>query len=248
MNQAAIGYGCIVLSVAVHAGAMLGASRPALAVAPPVRTVVELALLPPPPLRPPPAPAPEPTAPALKPKSAPRVATTREAPAPPATPRPEASPTPELSGNTLLGEGEASWSAPAGNGAEREGPIQVGAPVALPVAASVRPAPTAVPALAVEPLAQLSRKPVPPALAAALERNYPSGARRQGKSGEAKVRALIDALGRVASVTIHFESAPEFGAACKKTLLQSQWTAPLGQLGKPTATFVTYRCTFRVDD
>ena len=27
MNQAAIGYGCVVLSVAVHASAMLGASR-----------------------------------------------------------------------------------------------------------------------------------------------------------------------------------------------------------------------------
>jgi TonB family protein len=99
-----------------------------------------------------------------------------------------------------------------------------------------------------EPLAQLSRKPVPPALALALERNYPAGARRQGKSGEAKVRALIDAFGRVISVTIAFESAPEFGAACKKTLLQSQWTAPLGQLGKPIATFITYRCKFRVDD
>ena len=226
MNQAAIGYGCVVLSVAVHASAMLGASRQPPAAAPAVRAVVELALPPP---TPPPAPTPEP-----------------EAPAP--TPPPEAEPTPELSGNTLLGHGEDDWTAPAGNGAEREGPIRVGAPVAAVLPTPPRPAPAAAPARAMEPLAQLSRKPVPPALASALERNYPASARRQGKSGEAKVRALIDAFGRVASVTVAFESAPEFGAACKKTLLQSQWTPPLGQLGKPTATFITYRCKFRVED
>jgi hypothetical protein len=59
---------------------------------------------------------------------------------------------------------------------------------------------------------------------------------------------LAEALGRVASVAITFESGPEFGSACRNTLWHSQWTPPLGQLGKPTATFITYRCKFRVDD
>jgi protein TonB len=243
VTQAAIGYGCIVLSVAVHASAMLGASRPSPTVAPALPSPVELTLPPPPP---PPAPTPETEPPAPKPPSTSHVAPARQALAPNPTPPPAAPPASELSGNTLLGEGEAGWTAPAGNGAEREGPIHAGAPVAAAVPTPARPVPA--PAVSMEPLAQLSRKPVPPALASALERNYPAAARRQGRSGEAKVRALIDAFGHVASVSIHFESAPEFGAACKQTLLQSQWTPPLGQLGKPTSTFVTYRCKFRVDD
>jgi hypothetical protein len=135
MSQAAIGYGCVVLSVAVHASAMLGASRQPRAVAPALRTTVELALPPP---TPPPAPTPEPEAPGPKPKSTPRLAKTREAPAPAP---PEASPAPELSGNTLLSEGEAGWTAPAGTGAEREGPIHAGAPIAAAVSAPARPAP-----------------------------------------------------------------------------------------------------------
>jgi hypothetical protein len=146
----------------------------------------------------------------------------------------------------MLGGADTGWTAPARNGAEREGTIQTDGPASAPGPAPAHPASAAAPVM--EPLAHLSRKPVPPALASALERNYPPGARRQGRSGEAKVRALIDALGRVASVAITFESGPEFGIACKNTLLHSQWTPPLGQLGKPTATFITYRCKFRVDD
>jgi TonB family protein len=87
---------------------------------------------------------------------------------------------------------------------------------------------------------------VPPPLAAALERNYPALPRAQGRSGEAKVRALIDQQGRVSSATVTSESAAGFGAACQKTLLQSHWTAPLGQRGEPSATFVNYRCKFEV--
>lgn len=248
MNQATLSYGCIVLSAVVHASAMLGAARRPPPPPPALRTELELALPPPPPPKAPaPTPTPEPEPPAPQPKAATRIQPSL--PAPPARPlTPEPPPRPELSGNTLLGAGDASFTAPAGNGAERDGPIHTGsAPVVTPPP-SLRPAPAAAPAVTTEPLAELSRKPVPPALAASLERNYPPQARSQGKSGEAKVRALIDALGRVGSLTITFESAPEFGAACQKTLLQSQWTPPLGKLGKPTATFITYRCKFRIDD
>jgi TonB family protein len=98
------------------------------------------------------------------------------------------------------------------------------------------------------PLAELSKKPAPPPLAEALERNYPPEARSQGKSGEAKVRARIDPGGRVAIARVTSETSDGFGHACQKTLLDSTWTPPLDRDGKPVATWVTYRCKFRVDD
>ena len=103
-------------------------------------------------------------------------------------------------------------------------------------------------AQATQPLARLSRKPVPPPLQQALERYYPPLARSQGRSGEAKVRALIEPSGRVSHVQLSFESEPGFGAACQKALQQSQWTGPLAPSGEPTATFITYRCKFRIGD
>lgn len=224
---------------------MLGASRQRPTPPPALRTELALALPPPPPTTPePPPPLIEHATSAPKPRPAPHIQPTREPPTPAATPIEAGSP--ELTGKTLTGAGDADWAAPAGNAAERGGPIHIGS--APPAPPPTRPASIAAPAATTEPLTQLSRKPVPPALAAALERNYPAAARSQGRSGEAKVRALIDAQGRVSSVTVSFESAPEFGAACQKTLLPSRWTPPLGQLGKPTATFITYRCKFRVDE
>jgi TonB family protein len=98
------------------------------------------------------------------------------------------------------------------------------------------------------PLSQLSKTPVPPPLANALERNFPLEARRQGKAGEAKVRARIDPSGRVGLARVTFESSDGFGSACQKTLLESRWTPPLDRKGKAVATWVTYRCKFRVDE
>jgi TonB family protein len=98
------------------------------------------------------------------------------------------------------------------------------------------------------PLTELSQKPAPPPLAKALERNYPPEARSQGLAGEAKVRARIDPNGRVGVARVTSESSHGFGAACQTTLLASAWTPPLDREGKPSTTWVTYRCKFRIED
>jgi TonB family protein len=114
--------------------------------------------------------------------------------------------------------------------------------------AAKAPPRTAPPELTVKPLSELSRKPVPPSLEAALKRNYPLTARAQGKSGEAKVRARVDADGRVGFVKVTLESGSGFGDACRRTLLSSEWSPPLDERGRPVATWITYRCKFRIDD
>jgi protein TonB len=247
MSQAAISYGCLAVSVAVHGFAVLGSS--AAATAPPRRALTtELELAPLAPVRPAPTPA-APAAPVAKRRAAPVRSQPKANPPTPASPAPpETQPEPELTGRTLTTTADASWSAPAGNGAERGATLGVGTitPRALPALTAPSAPPPAAPVT--QPLAKLSRKPAPPSLVAALERNYPSEARRQGKSGEAKVRALIDARGHASRVTITSESSPGFGAACQKTLLESQWTPPLGPQGEATGTFVSYRCRFQIDD
>ena len=188
----------------------------------------------------------------------PRVVAAAAKPKPASTPEsppekpPEAAP-PELTGTTLTGDADSTWSAPAGSGNERDGMIQTGAVAAFappspivaakvvtPRAASqslARPEPT--------PLAQLSRKPSPPPLAEALERHYPVAARRLGRSGEALVRARVESNGLLSEALIKSETAQGFGAACRQALLESRWTGPLDRAGRPVATYITYRCKFR---
>jgi TonB family protein len=148
----------------------------------------------------------------------------------------------------LLGTSAAGWAALPGSGAERDGAIGAG----LARAVTPRPIGTAAATAAAPPgtlpLAQLSRKPVPPPLAGALERNYPAAARKQGQGGDAKVRARVEPTGEVRQVTITSESSQGFGEACRRTLLASKWTAPLSDAGRPVATWVSYRCKFRVDN
>ncbi len=167
---------------------------------------------------------------------------------------PEAAP-PELTGTTLLaeGEGDSDFSAEQGSGRARTGAIVAGISKPAPVrrvAPRPKPRPAAVkqsaPPEAI-PLAQLSKKPVPPDLGGALKRNYPADARRQGRAGEAKVRARVEPSGSIGFAKIASESEDGFGAACKRTLLSSKWTAPLDRSGKPVATWVSYRCKFRID-
>ncbi len=164
----------------------------------------------------------------------------------------DGNPPPELQGTTLAAE-DAAWAAPPGSGSERRGPMRAGVsrPVPIPsrrgaTAPSPRLAPSS-PAAEALPLSQLSRPPQPPALGGALQRNYPSHARQQGKAGEAKVRARIEPSGRIQLAKVVQETSEGFGAACQKTLLASQWTAPLDKKGKPAATWVSYRCKFRID-
>lgn len=158
----------------------------------------------------------------------------------------------ELTGSTLTADLDAAWSAPSGSGRARRGIFRPGVsrPVATPGSSFKKQlAPASKPAaLHVVPLSRLSQKPVPPALGAALQKNYPAEARRQGQSGEAKVRARIEANGQVEVATIETETSPGFGRACQKTLEESQWTAPLDQNGRAAATWINYRCKFRIDE
>ena len=236
---------CLGLSAAFHVWLASGVSLPegqAPRRRPPV--VVELAL---PPEAPPPVTlSPEPPPPQPRPvaKAPPTAAPEPVAPEPAAVePEPRV---PELTGATLVSDQAAAWSAPPGSGAARDAPIRAG--LSRSQAAPVVPAR---PALAATPeaipLARLGRPPVPPALESVLRRNYPASARSQGQSGEAKVRVRIEPTGHVRTADITLESAAGFGEACRRTLLSSRWTAPLDRGGRAVATWITYRCKFRVD-
>lgn len=183
---------------------------------------------------------------------------------PPPRPEPLAEPRPQrelaqpidLSGVTLTNDGPgAGWSSSVGDGGRLRGPIlghgprpaeRRSEPVPLRVESAPRTSRVG-PSLDSIPLADLSRRPVPPALNGKLERNYPLEARREGRSGTAVVSARIDADGRVRIAGIVSESAPGFGAACQRTVLGSAWSPPLDRSGRPVATQVSYTCRFQVD-
>lgn len=201
----------------------------------------------PPPELPPPKSVPQPVISRAKPAAAPEP--------PPPTPPEATAPPPELTGTTLVADAEAGegWSAPQGTGNARDGMVRSGAVSTVaprvgpqPDSQALRPQQTPQLPEAL-PLSQLSRKPSPPPLTAALERNYPAAARRIGQSGDAAVRARVEANGQLRLANIVVESAPGFGDACRRTLLASQWSAPLDGTGKPVATWITYRCKFRID-
>ena len=42
------------------------------------------------------------------------------------------------------------------------------------------------------------------------------------------------------------QSAAGFGDACRATLRESKWSAPLDNDGQPVATFISYTCRFEV--
>ena len=200
--------------------------------------------LPAPELEPEPEPEPEPPLPALEPAPLEQPEGADEAPLE------QAEPVQELTGTTLAAD-DGKWGAPAGSGRSRSGPVQPG--VSRPVVSVAKnPPPVAAkkkkPAqVAAVPLKELSRQPKPPSLGAALKRNYPKTARQQGLSGEAKVRARIDASGAIVAAKLVLESSSGFGEACRKTLLGSRWSAPLDKRGKPVPTWISYRCRFRID-
>lgn len=156
----------------------------------------------------------------------------------------------DLTGTTLSAASGA-FALSAGNGAARAGPLTLPgrrreherAPAKLP-GASGRPARPAAPGAA--PVASLSRRPVAPALDAALERNYPAAAREAQISGTATVRVRITERGVATATRVTSESHAGFGAACSRTVDGSRWSPPLDESGQPVATEVTYRCHFRV--
>lgn len=224
---------------------------------PPDRDTFEVRMVAPPPEPPPPEPpppeplpapepelAPPPPAPA-KPKPAPEAPEPKAPAEPPPAPA-EAAPEPTSAPEALLADVGAHLGA---------GIVQLaGAPIgALSRSAPPAPPPPTVVATApargapIARLADLSRKPKAPPLDAALRQNYPAELRRRGTEGQAEVRVVIDARGRVADVAIVSESATGFAEACRKTLAGSRWSEPLDREGQPVSTRLTYRCRFQIE-
>jgi len=194
-------------------------------------------------LEPPPAPKPEPPKPkprALEPKL--------EAKRDRAPPVPEPKLPAPSSGVTLAADGVGNaFSMPLGNGGSLE-PTPFHAPQPLDLPARIAPAvPPVVAELALVAIGDLSARPSPPALATALEQNYPADARRRGLSGTAKVRARIDPDGVVRRVSLVEESASGFGSACSRTLSGSRWGPPKDKAGRSVATEIRYTCRFVVE-
>jgi protein TonB len=96
-------------------------------------------------------------------------------------------------------------------------------------------------------LGDLSRIPVAPDLAGKLAAAYPADARARGVEGKAVVKARITPDGRVRDLAVVSETTPGFGAACKATLRDSMWTAPLDRDGHSVSTIINYTCRFEVE-
>jgi protein TonB len=167
--------------------------------------------------------------------------------APPPPPPPEAETPADFSGTTLTNDGPGEgWASAVGNGEAMRGPIGTPGRKVTGRAQEGAPTPSRAKAEPVVALASLSRPPEPPDLNAALERNYPEAARKQGTPGQAVLKARITPDGRVKDLVVVSQSAPGFGDACRATLRDSRWTPPLGPGGDPVATFVNYTCRFEV--
>lgn len=261
MNQVWIGRGAVVLSLVIH-GVILSQTAGAQSLvtpkkeAPaPVHFSVAPVVEPAPQTEP--EPEPEPQVVIAEPL-APKIPEPPVEEPPPPSEEPAADPAPvdelpagEVSGTTLVAEGTGDFSAPTGSGEARRGAFRSkSSPPKRVVRVIKRPAQPAAPKEVqdVVPIKDLKKRPSPPFLGDALKRNYPLQAKQQGRSGEAKIRAKVDKNGRITVATIAMESSSGFGQACRKTLLDSHWSAPLNKEGKEVATWISYRCKFRIDD
>lgn len=204
---------------------------------------------------PPPAPAPEPP-PSPEPVAP---ATAPAAPEPTAVPpSPEAEPElVDLSGVTLIDEGPGSgWASAVGDGSSLNAPLRstrrrvppprAAAAPALRPANLTRAGPPRPPPPPLVAVADLARRPSPPALDGLLQANYPLEARRRGEAGQALVIARIEADGVVRSARIASATRAEFGVACQRTVVGSRWEPPRDREGRSVATEVSYSCRFEV--
>lgn len=148
----------------------------------------------------------------------------------------------------LSNEGEAnpSWglNATAESGPVRRGPRRPGSAPG----GGVNAGKAGNGGLGTVPLGSLSRRPVPPDLNGALERNYPRQAKQEGVEGVASVRAVVSRDGSITNVKLVSETVRgyAFGEACRRTLAGTRWSPPLDRQGRPVSTTITYRCEFRV--
>lgn len=236
----------LTVSGLAHAGLVVALVSNATVTYLPVTDFAPIEVLPPPPaprpapppeLPPPPEPEPETQVRSLRPSVSP----TKAAPTPPTEPTPPAAEQPvALAGVSLSNVGLAIAS---GNGSGFAPIGAVAKPSPRPEVVSTPPAPRP-PDLT--SLADLSRKPSPPALDAALARNYPTHLRSSGVEGQALVRVIVGAAGEVRTTTLLSETHGGFGSACQKALQGSRWGPPIDQSGRPVATSLQYRCRFTV--
>ena len=187
-------------------------------------------------------------------KPAPRLAMAhpvRAAPPPhtaPSAPPPAAESPADFTGVTMTNDGPGpGWSSATGNGEAMRGPV--GRPGARVTRRTVDGDGTDVVRHAGPPVvvaADLSRPPVAPDLAPALERAYPAEARAKGLAGRAVVHARILPDGHVGELKLLTESGSGFGAACLGTLRASVWSAPVDRQSRAVSTYVNYTCRFQV--
>lgn len=180
------------------------------------------------------------------PRAAPKPIRKSASPAAPVVPTPV-----DLPGVTLTEGQGAAWASVTGNGLAMDTPIRAALATPGTAAAPVPSTPMRVtrpPRAPVEVVAvrELAAKPTPPSLNNKLLVNYPAPAKQQGQSGSARLLVRIDADGVVRHCSVQSESSAEFGAACRRTLLGSQWSAPQDRAGNAVATQVSYTCVFRV--
>jgi len=165
----------------------------------------------------------------------------------PPPPLPEVPPPVRFDGVTLTNPGAgSSFAITPGSGDDFEGPVRPGSPTGDPRGTDD----------GVEggggtpevPPPDLSRRPSPPSLSAALQRNFPPGARRRGIAGIAVVSLRVRPTGEVDEVRVQRESVSGqgFGQACVTTVRASRWTPALNHQGNPTAARVRFHCEFRV--
>jgi TonB family protein len=202
------------------------------------------------------APETEPPRPESEPIVARAPAPMKATPMPPAETKSDPTPTSavaplDLSGVTLTNAGDNGFAMRTGNGQAFAGAVGPGS-VRAPAVAAPRPGMSAPPTRAalepeLVPLADLSQRPVPPALAGTLRQNYPDEARRRAVGGSARVRARLDADGVARRVQLESETFPGFGEACRRTLTGSSWSPPRDRNGRAVATEIRYTCRFEVE-
>ncbi len=203
-------------------------------------------------------PEPEPERPAPRPPPPPEPAT----PPPPPPPEYEEPPPVEeaiadFTGETITNDtGDATWATAVGSGAPMDGPI--GAPGARvtgrrrtgELGAGAEGGTGTEPTEArVVALADLSRRPSPRGdMHAILLRNYPRRAQQLGIEGRVTVRFRINPDGTVARLRVRSEAPSDqgFGEACRRTVQQIGWEAPLARDGAAVATDATFECSFEV--
>lgn len=167
--------------------------------------------------------------------------------APSPTPAPQVTaPALDLSGVTLTNDTGTGFAMPVGDGSALRGPSGLGASRVQAVVEQ-RVAPSAAKPPALVDASDLSERPRPPSLAGLLRANYPEDARQRGLRGSAGLRARIDADGVIRSARVLSESSAGFGAACRRTVLGSRWSAPRDKNGSAVATEIVYTCHFEVD-